>query len=500
MNTKNPIYRSLDIIEKRINEKLTVGNIAADVYISKFHYMRLFRETVGDSVMDYINKRKLTLASKALIETDTSVIDIAMDFGYETRDGFTRSFKSFFGMTPAEYRKQSKNQIIQSFGKEYKNMKYAETINAVTQEINEWIILAEDIIKQLRRNSKINDKVFWDNVAEQTEILAGSFSAELEKVNSIAFKPDEIITGMDIVKAIDDTVFVANSIAFQIEMMEARAPEKNAEDSIAEKYRKLAWSGVEKAKKITAFLRELLLLVIEDMRKTASGKINDAAEKGKAAAKVIPDNCNYIKNEILQLVEIISSIPVEQITVQMLEDSFFKVKLITITAKLSADAANNSFFERMKTFSDALSDAVSFCDTVIKHAEDPEPGQKATKIMQDIVYMENILFFYLNGEVEYLNVKLNDSGSPALKKEFGKIKSEIDSYTKLAYYAERDEEDISVFQDLAIRLNDIVSGLIQFAKKTDIYGGSIIVIANELKRLADKTKQLVQELDKPECK
>ena len=57
MDNDNPVFRSLELIESRITEKLTVENIASAVYFSKYHYQRLFREAVGDSVMEYVTKR-----------------------------------------------------------------------------------------------------------------------------------------------------------------------------------------------------------------------------------------------------------------------------------------------------------------------------------------------------------------------------------------------------------------------------------------------------------
>ena len=80
----NPILHSLEVIETNISEKLTVEHIANSVHFSKFHYQRLFREMVGGSVMEYVTKRKLTLAGKELLETNAAVVDIALKFGYES--------------------------------------------------------------------------------------------------------------------------------------------------------------------------------------------------------------------------------------------------------------------------------------------------------------------------------------------------------------------------------------------------------------------------------
>ena len=489
MNAKNSIYHSLDVIEKRINEKLTVENIAADVYVSKFHYMRLFREVVGDSVMDYVNKRKLTLAATALVETNAKILDIALDYGFDSRDVFTRSFKAFMGITPAEYRKNGKNMILRKSVKEYKNMKHKNTTDTVINEINEWISLAQDIIKQIRQYNENNINAFWENVAEQTEILADNFTIILDQVNSISNNPDEISTGMDIVKTIDDAAFVANSIAFQIEMTEAKLPDRDTEFSFAEKYRKLAWFGVEKAKNITEFFRELLLLVTENMRITASKKIDDAVEKGKAVINCLPDDYIFIRDEIMFLIEMMASTQIDFITKQMLDDSLFKIKLITITAKLNINSKNEDFFDSIQIFSTALNDAVSFCDTIKNSVEDLDPKQKIIKIMQDIVFMENVLFFYTNGEMDYLAKQIN-------KKDFDKIKIKIDKYKKRAFFAERDESDIFIFQDLAIDVKDIVIELNLFAENSGTPGGAIKVITGELERLTDKTLLLIEEIKK----
>jgi len=484
----------LDIIEKRINEKLTVENIAADIYISKFHYMRLFREIVGDSVMDYVIKRKLTLAAKSLLETSASILDIALDYGYDSRDGFSRSFKAFMGVTPAEYRKRGLIPNIITSGKEYRSMDFTKTTDAVIREINEWIFRANDLAKEIRHINSQNSNVFWNGVADQTEVLADGFLEILEKVNTIARKPDEISDGMDIVKAIDDTAFVAHSIAFQIELMEARTKEEYEGISFAGKYRELAWFCVEKAEKITVFFRELLLLVVEDMRKTAGKKIKAAIEKGKAATESVPENLLYIKEEITQLVDELSVMPVESVTTLLLDDSFFKVKLIAITAKLNSDKSGDALFDNMRDFSDVLYDAAGFCATIVKPVEDPPPEKKNIKIMQDIVFMENILLFYAKGELDHLikifDKKMDRERTAALRK----IKNKISDYIKSALKLEREENAVSEFQEIADRLYEIVADFDRETELLGTQGGAIKIIADEHRKLADKTNQLINEI------
>ena len=487
MSSKNTIFKSLDIIEKRINEKLTVESIAADIYISKFHYMRLFREIVGDSVMDYVVKRKLTLAAKALLETSAGILDIALDYGYDSREGFSRSFKALMGVTPAQYRKNSKTIISSKPGKE-NYMKYTQTTDTIIHELSEWIKLANSIAEHVRKTKMRETETFWKGVVEQTDILANNIQALLERVSSISYSPDEITNSIEIVNAIDDCAFVAHSIAFQIEMKEARETKQSTDSSFAVKYRELAWSGATKAERISEFFRELLLSVVDDMRKAVGEKINTIVEKGKSITAVVPENFNYIKDEIIALVDILSETPIDLITMQMLDDSFFKTKLITITAKLNIDTSNSLLFENLQSFSDELNHVTDFCKAIGTPKDDISAKQQIIKTMQDIVYMENVMFFYLFGEIENLKEVLVES-------EYQSIKAKVNDFKKSAFYAERDENDIAVFQDFAGTVNEIINDLNHMADKYGLRAGAIKVIADEQKRLTDKTFQCIEELE-----
>ena len=63
MDNSAPIFRSLEMIEEKILEKLTAEKLAESVHFSKYHYQRLFRETVGESVMRYVDRKSTRLNS-----------------------------------------------------------------------------------------------------------------------------------------------------------------------------------------------------------------------------------------------------------------------------------------------------------------------------------------------------------------------------------------------------------------------------------------------------
>jgi len=81
---ENParVYKTLDLIENHLIEDLSVDDLAASAYFSKYHFQRLFRSLVGDSVMDYIRRRRLTVAAEEISTSDATILEIAVKYGY----------------------------------------------------------------------------------------------------------------------------------------------------------------------------------------------------------------------------------------------------------------------------------------------------------------------------------------------------------------------------------------------------------------------------------
>lgn len=107
METKEILDGIVVYIEENIGERLTVGELAAEAYISPAQLQRLFRVEFHKTVAEYVRLCKLKKALVLLCETDRKVCDIAYDVGFEHESSFIRSFKREFGVTPHEARKHS---------------------------------------------------------------------------------------------------------------------------------------------------------------------------------------------------------------------------------------------------------------------------------------------------------------------------------------------------------------------------------------------------------
>ena len=98
------IQESIDHIEKNLTEELDIEDIARKAALSSFYYQRIFGALCGMSVGEYIRARRMTVAAQELSCSDRKVIDIALKYGYDSPDSFTKTFQKFHGITPSQAR------------------------------------------------------------------------------------------------------------------------------------------------------------------------------------------------------------------------------------------------------------------------------------------------------------------------------------------------------------------------------------------------------------
>ena len=94
----------IDYIENHLDGKLELKTVAEAVHYSKYHLHRLFTDTVGMTIHDYVQRRQLTEAAKLLVFSDQPIIEIALICGYESQQSFSLAFKAMYKSPPAEYR------------------------------------------------------------------------------------------------------------------------------------------------------------------------------------------------------------------------------------------------------------------------------------------------------------------------------------------------------------------------------------------------------------
>ena len=95
------IQNAIEYIEENITDRLEINDIASKAYVSAFHFQRIFSILCGYTIAEYIRNRRLTLAGQRLSVSNERIIDIALEFGYDSPDSFARAFTRFHGISPS---------------------------------------------------------------------------------------------------------------------------------------------------------------------------------------------------------------------------------------------------------------------------------------------------------------------------------------------------------------------------------------------------------------
>lgn len=103
----------IDYIEGHLTEKLTFDVIASMMAVSEADLQRSFKMIAGLTMSEYIRYRRLTMAALDLKNSDSKVLDVALTYGYQTAESFSKAFKQYHGCTPMEAK--NTNQIISYF-------------------------------------------------------------------------------------------------------------------------------------------------------------------------------------------------------------------------------------------------------------------------------------------------------------------------------------------------------------------------------------------------
>ena len=100
------IIRDLLIwLEGHLDQPLSLDNVAAKAGYSKWHLQRMFKDVTGHAIGAYIRARRLSKSAVALRLTARPILDIALQYRFDSQQTFTRAFKKQFSQTPALYRR-----------------------------------------------------------------------------------------------------------------------------------------------------------------------------------------------------------------------------------------------------------------------------------------------------------------------------------------------------------------------------------------------------------
>lgn len=172
MNYPELIQKSIDFIEQNLISDICVEDAARESACSLYHYHRVFTALVGITPGEYIRKRRFSCAVHDILFTDNRVLDIAVKYGYESPESFTRAFRKAYGQPPAVARRIRPE--LSCFGavdlNESRILKIIGGINVKYSIIEKQSFLVAGKGLKLGNDIESNQKripLFWDEVCSE---------------------------------------------------------------------------------------------------------------------------------------------------------------------------------------------------------------------------------------------------------------------------------------------------------------------------------------------
>lgn len=181
------IKKALAFIDEHIEDKLLLNDIAKDLGYSPFYVSRMFSQIMGISIVSYIRMRKLQFAFSALQKSKT-VLDVAYQYGFESHEGFSRSFKRFYGFSPKVLKDQKISYTVPDYRIIHERNHTLMNKNLVEEMHMMVFLLLKESLKEMQEGhcSRINVSLLPNHYLEITDDGRGiPLTDETQKNNEI---------------------------------------------------------------------------------------------------------------------------------------------------------------------------------------------------------------------------------------------------------------------------------------------------------------------------
>ncbi|WP_051686500.1 helix-turn-helix domain-containing protein [Vibrio pacinii] len=148
MNHTERVSSILEYLEDHCHEELNLEHVAKRASLSPFHFHRIFKSIVGETVAEYVRRLRYEKTAQALLFQDKSVTAIALSFGYSSPQSMAKGFKKYYGVTPSQI-KQCKN--LGEYAALMQNSKIGSSLHKNRHELPDHLTYAD-------LNNKLNGK------------------------------------------------------------------------------------------------------------------------------------------------------------------------------------------------------------------------------------------------------------------------------------------------------------------------------------------------------
>ena len=131
----NAVQRMQEYIMEHYQENIRLPDLARAAAYSPWHALRAFSELIGKTPFEYLRAVRVSAAAMKLRDTDTQILDIALESAFGTQEGFSKAFSREFGITPGKYRKETPAIPLFSYYPVCQQYKQERKVNTMSNSI-----------------------------------------------------------------------------------------------------------------------------------------------------------------------------------------------------------------------------------------------------------------------------------------------------------------------------------------------------------------------------
>lgn len=171
------VLQAISSMHARYFDPITLGDLASEVFISPFHFSRIFTKATGVTPGRYLTAIRLFEAKRLLLTTSLTVSDIVCSVGYSSVGTFTSRFSRAVGMTPTQYREPEVAEMLVALAPDFQRLPSLEALRS-----------AELGCASLRGGTgRITVRVETPRGAGPASVLIGLFADSIPQCGPVAF-------------------------------------------------------------------------------------------------------------------------------------------------------------------------------------------------------------------------------------------------------------------------------------------------------------------------
>lgn len=172
------INRVIDFISENLCDDLSLTTLAEIAHFSPFHFHRIFKETLGETLNQFVNRLRIERAVDLLrTNHQLRILDVALVCGYESAEGFSRAFKKRYGFSPNHWQRDEllKERKIGQVDREFPIYTVEELCQASTKFTVKVFSLSEQRLAYIRVTDSYAS---WEEVVKQHDVLMAWYQAQ----------------------------------------------------------------------------------------------------------------------------------------------------------------------------------------------------------------------------------------------------------------------------------------------------------------------------------